>query len=223
MKLKTRILISNTLTISLCLIMLLLVFHIVTDTFRKNYVSQIKENAPMQEERPNITNSEKPKDINLIVKQKEFENFYLTSTICVGIAVCVIVLVSQVFTRKIFKRIITPVDKLIKANERIKNGNYDELIEYKGEYEFEQLCNSFNNMQITLKEEKERDIKWQKTKQDMISGISHDLKTPLTSIKGYIKGIKDGIILITHDINVAKQAKRIVKIADGKLYEGEVI
>ena len=31
------------------------------------------------------------------------------------------------------------------------------------------------------------------------------------------------IILITHDINVAKQAKRIVKIADGRLYEGEVI
>lgn len=31
------------------------------------------------------------------------------------------------------------------------------------------------------------------------------------------------IILITHDINVAKQAKRIVKISDGKLYEGEVI
>ena len=31
------------------------------------------------------------------------------------------------------------------------------------------------------------------------------------------------IILITHDINIAKQAKRIVKISDGKLYEGEVI
>ena len=46
---------------------------------------------------------------------------------------------------------------------------------------------------MTLKEEKDRDIKWQKTKQDMISGISHDLKTPLTSIKGYIKGIKDGV------------------------------
>ena len=193
MKLKTRILISNTLTIALCLIMLLAVFHTVTDTFRKNYISQIIENAPVREERPDLENKERPKDISFIVKQKEIENFYLTSTICVGIAVVVIVLVSQIFTRKIFKRIITPVDKLMKANEKIKNGNYDELIEYKGEYEFEQLCDSFNNMQITLKEEKERDIKWQKTKQDMISGISHDLKTPLTSIKGYIKGIKDGV------------------------------
>ena len=117
----------------------------------------------------------------------------MTSTICVVISVIVIVSLSQVFTRKIFKRIVKPVDKLMEANERIKQGNYDELIEYKGEYEFEQLCDSFNNMQKTLKEEKEKDTKWQKTKQDMISGISHDLKTPLTSIKGYIKGIKDGV------------------------------
>lgn len=193
MKLKTRILISNTLTISLCLIMLLAVFHIVTDIFRKNYISQIIENAPVQEERTNTQNKERPKDISFIVKQKEIENFYITSTICVGISVVIIVLVSQVFTRKIFKRIEKTVDKLMEANERIKQGNYNELIEYKGEYEFEQLCNSFNNMQITLKDEKERDIKWQKTKQDMISGISHDLKTPLTSIKGYIKGTKDGV------------------------------
>ena len=43
MKLKNRILISNTLAISLCLIMLLSVFHIVTDVFRKNYISEMIE------------------------------------------------------------------------------------------------------------------------------------------------------------------------------------
>ena len=193
MKLKTRILISNTLTISFCLILLLLVFHTVTDTFRRNYISEMIENEPVTRERQEPPQENKPNSINSKVRQKEIENFYLTSTISVGISVIVIVLVSQIFTRKIFKRIIKPVDKLMEANERIKQGNYNELIEYKGEYEFEQLCDSFNNMQITLKEEKERDIKWQKTKQDMISGISHDLKTPLTSIKGYIKGIKDGV------------------------------
>ena len=193
MKLKTRILISNTLTIALCLVMLLLVFHMVTDTFRKNYISQIIEDETVIKERADMPQVNKPKDINYKIKQKEIENFYIVSTICVGISVVVIVLVSQVFTRKIFKRIVKPVDKLMEANERIKHGNYDELIKYKGEYEFEQLCESFNNMQRALKEERKRDIKWKKTKQDMISGISHDLKTPLTSIKGYIKGIKDGV------------------------------
>ena len=200
MKLKTRILISNTLTITLCLIMLLLAFNTVTNIFRKNYISQILENAPSQEERQfneikerNNEPKERPKDINFIIKQKEIDNFFLTSSICLAIAVVLIVCVSQIFTRKIFKRIIKPVDELMDANERIKKGNYNQLIEYKGEYEFEQLCQSFNNMQLTLKDEKERDLKWQKTKQDMISGISHDLRTPLTSIKGYIKGIKDGV------------------------------
>lgn len=47
------------------------------------------------------------------------------------------------------------VNKLIEANKKVENGNYNEEIKYKGEYEFEQLCNSFNNMQKTLKEEKE--------------------------------------------------------------------
>lgn len=52
-----------------------------------------------------------------------------------------------------------------------------------------------------------------------------DSKTS-TEIIGILQKLnEDGqtIILITHDINVAKKAKRIVRMADGKLYEGEVI
>lgn len=192
MKLKTRILISNTLTILLCLIMLLIVFHTVTDIFKKNYISVIYE-EPVVIERQDVLQGNKQIEIGYRVKEKEINTFYVVSTICVCASVVVIVLASQFFTKKIFKRIIKPVDKLMEANDRVKQGNYNELIDYKGEYEFEQLCDSFNNMQMTLKEEKERDAKWQKSKQDMISGISHDLKTPLTSIKGYIKGIKDGV------------------------------
>ena len=161
---------------------------------KENYISQIIENSQTPDDRPIANQKDKPKDISFIVKQKEIDSFSVVSTICLLIAVVIIVFVSQIFTRKIFKRIIKPVDELMEANERIKNGNYSQLINYKGEYEFEQLCDSFNNMQQKLKnekeKEKEKDMKWQKTKQDMISGISHDLKTPLTSIKGYIKGIK---------------------------------
>ena len=124
MKLKTRILISNTLTIALCLVMLLLVFHMVTDTFRKNYISQIIEDETVIKERADMPQVNKPKDINHKIKQKEIENFYIVSTICVGISVVVIVLVSQVFTRKIFKRIVKPVDKLMeKLTDLLKGCN----------------------------------------------------------------------------------------------------
>ena len=123
MKLKSRILISNTLTIFLCLIKLLLVFNGVKNTFRKKYISELIESDPIVKERQLPIQDNRPQDINLRIKQKELENFYLISTICLGISVVVIVLVSQMFTRKIFKRIIRPVDKLMEANERIKRGN----------------------------------------------------------------------------------------------------
>lgn len=193
MKLKSRILISNTITIALCLIMLLFVFNLVTETFRKNYVSEIIENGPSETPGFNRPGERPRQDISLVIKQKEMEDFSLIATICLFISVLFISFVSQVFTKKIFNRIMNPVDKLIEANERIKKGDFENKVKYAGEYEFEQLCESFNDMQDTLKKEKEREEKWQKTKQDMISGISHDLKTPLTSIKGYVKGIKDGV------------------------------
>lgn len=64
---------------------------------------------PITKERSENPQENRPRDINSKIKQKEIENFYITSTICVGTAVILIILGSQVFTRKIFKRIIKPV------------------------------------------------------------------------------------------------------------------
>ncbi|MBQ5760882.1 MAG: HAMP domain-containing histidine kinase [Clostridia bacterium] len=49
------------------------------------------------------------------------------------------------------------------------------------------------HMQQHLKDEQDKNAAYEKARTDMISGISHDLRTPLTSVKGYIKGITDGI------------------------------
>src|SRR5699024_12183977 len=59
--------------------------------------------------------------------------------------------------------------------------------------EFENVCNTFNAMQRTMLEDGKRRRKDEKARTDMVTGISHDLRTPLTSIQGYIKGILDGV------------------------------
>jgi signal transduction histidine kinase len=66
-------------------------------------------------------------------------------------------------------------------------------VDYSGEDEFEMVCSSFNKMQESLKAGVEKNTAYEKARTDLISGISHDLRTPLTSVKGYIKGLKDGV------------------------------
>lgn len=57
----------------------------------------------------------------------------------------------------------------------------------------ERVCDTFNTMQQHLGEEIEKSQKYEKARTEMGPGISHDLRTPLTSVKGYIKGMLDGV------------------------------
>ena len=49
-------------------------------------------------------------------------------------------------------------------------------------------------MQKHILNEQEKNHKYEKARMDMLRGISHDLKTPLTAIQGSIKGILDGVV-----------------------------
>ena len=104
-----------------------------------------------------------------------------------------LLILSVWFTNRMNQKIMEPLDELIKAAQRIQEGNLTEEIQYQGEAEFEKVCRTFNAMQKTILEDQEQRIQNEKARTDMVTGISHDLRTPLTSIQGYIKGILDGI------------------------------
>ena len=88
---------------------------------------------------------------------------------------------------------LEPVELLVDGAKRIQDGNMEEEIDYQGEAEFERVCQSFNDMQRTILENQKQREKNEKARTDMVTGISHDLRTPLTSIQGYIKGVLDGV------------------------------
>ena len=108
-------------------------------------------------------------------------------------AIVLLLFLAFFFTRKMNRVIMEPLELLVKGAERIKNGNMREKIDYTGEAEFEHVCQTFNDMQSTILEDKEQRAKTEKARTDMVTGISHDLRTPLTSIQGYIKGVLDGV------------------------------
>jgi len=100
---------------------------------------------------------------------------------------------SFTIARKIYRKVLEPVDILKDAVEEVAAGNYDIQVSCKGANEITSLFESFNTMTKRLKESEELKIKYEMNRKELIANISHDLKTPITSINGYIDGIVDGV------------------------------
>ena len=93
----------------------------------------------------------------------------------------------------IYRSIAAPLLKLKKATRNIKEGNLDFVLDVEGNDEFAELFQDFEDMRIRLKESAEEKIILDKENKELISNISHDLKTPITAVKGYVEGIMDGV------------------------------
>lgn len=69
----------------------------------------------------------------------------------------------------------------------------DYSLEVQGEDEISQLCGDFEQMRIQLKTSAQQKVEYDKDNRELIRNISHDLKTPITTVKGYVEGIMDGV------------------------------
>ena len=92
-----------------------------------------------------------------------------------------------------YRGVMTPLTQLKEATKNIKEGNLDFTIEKTGVDEIGDLCDDFEEMRKRLKESAEEKVAFDKENKELISNISHDLKTPITAIKGYVEGIMDGV------------------------------
>jgi len=103
------------------------------------------------------------------------------------------ILTNFLVSRRYSKNITLPLRNLQKAAAEIRKGNLDYQIAEEGDREIQALCRDLELMRIKLKESVYTRLKYEDNRKMLISSISHDLKTPVTSIKGYIEGILDGV------------------------------
>lgn len=93
----------------------------------------------------------------------------------------------------IYRSILKPLNILRLATHHIKEGDLNYSVTSATNDEIGQLCDDFENMRLRLKKLIEDRIKYEEDIKELISNISHDLKTPLTAIKGYSEGLIDGV------------------------------
>jgi signal transduction histidine kinase len=110
------------------------------------------------------------------------------------LVVLVILATNRFLTHFLSKSILRPLDILVNVVHKIKDGNLGYRINYSKHDEFQTVCADFNEMAHRIQElmkEKQRD---DDNRRELIAGISHDLRTPLTSIIAYAEGLTSGVI-----------------------------
>ncbi len=105
----------------------------------------------------------------------------------------ILIFTSCILTQWIQRRVFSPVNELNVAMRRIKEGDFDYVLLCDEKGEIGDLYRNYEDMRMRLKETTEDNILHEKQNKEMISNISHDLKTPITAIKGYVEGIMDGV------------------------------
>ncbi len=110
-----------------------------------------------------------------------------------AIAIMVILIFTSMFlTNWISRGVFIPINQLNIAMQNIAEGNLEYMLPEKEDGEIGELYRNYEDMRLRLKESTDEKIFAEKQNKELVSNISHDLKTPITAIKGYVEGIKIG-------------------------------
>lgn len=96
-------------------------------------------------------------------------------------------------TRNLFRHISEPLEALTAGVARVRDGDLDTPIAYREADEFKAARDAVDEMAARLKASLEERQSEQQRKQELITGMSHDLKSPLTSIRAYTEALLEGV------------------------------
>lgn len=129
----------------------------------------------------------------LIIKDKLFSEYFIRGMLFIIVIAVILIVTNGTLTYLMSRSIILPLKELERAAVKIKNGDLDSQIAYKADDEMKDVFSSFNEMRERLKESLEKQKSYEENRKELIASISHDIRTPLTVLKGYVEGLRDGV------------------------------
>lgn len=206
---KKRIFISNALTV-LVTLFIVLVFNLL---MIKGYWEGIESKWEMSVEEMD------GEPLTSVIESWTIHRngFYIMLAWDAVFCVAALTAVSAFFTGRLIRHVTEPLNALESGTERIRSGDLSTPVSYIGDSEFETVCGAFNEMQEYILKEQEKNRKYEKARIDMVAGISHDLRTPLTAIRGTIKAMLDGIV------SSPEQQEKFLTVAYSRTGEMELL
>ncbi len=184
MTLKRKMFFSNLLMLIIPVASVAIVVNLLTQIFTHRLFPDFLEE--------NMENGYEPDVFETLMT--DYVGEFVTLLILYSMAVLFIVIaVSLILTNKVLKNITVPIENLYNGAQRIHAGNFDVEVPHTSTEELNLVCNSFNEMQKQLKLNIQKQAIYEKDRSEMLAGISHDLRTPLTTIRSYVKGVQDGV------------------------------
>ncbi|MEC0125808.1 sensor histidine kinase [Paenibacillus pabuli] len=131
-----------------------------------------------------------PQSLVIVQKSSTFTFFVLGTLLIISIVLGLLLIFMK---RKIRKRMLSPIHQLKQHAESILKGQYNDQIQYNRMDEMGELYAMFDLMRMEIMHLSEQRIRQEKAQKELITNISHELKTPITTVKAYIEAILEGL------------------------------
>lgn len=134
----------------------------------------------------------------------------------IGAVICILL---YFIIKTAIKDVLNPLNDLKHITEQIAKHDYEERLIYDYDGEVGSLCHDFEELRDELCITRKRELKMRKNEKELLACLSHDLKTPLASISGYVEGIKSGIVTSQEEIDryldiIISKIKFVAKLID---------
>lgn len=148
-----------------------------------------------------------PQTPEMFGQQRPQNEAALISFSVIGLAaIAIIGVLSFLFTQYQVRRILKPVNAIIQAAGRVERGDLSTPLDCKGPDEFSSVYAAFEHMRRHLLEEQKKSARYEQARTDLVSGISHDLRTPLTAISGAAS-----VLLSSEEIASSERSASLVR------------